>query len=297
MAKHTAGKEARAFFTRLLIGALIGAGGVAPGVSGGSIAVMLGLYDRMTHLAVHPKEALRQWRFCTPLLLGIMAGAVTLGRALSALFVAAPMAARCLFIGLMAGTLPGVWRAAARDGFRSRYLVYAALGAAVGFWLLSGRGLPTLPEPSVPALLLCGAVVGLGAVVPGVSSSFILLSMDAYGYWLSAISGARPDFLPPLLAGAFITIALTVKLVDFLYRRAYSAFSFAVLGFLIASFVPVFPVITPDRRGALALLPGVLSALLSFWLSCRLSKNEKMCAEDACVLTKPRETGILIGSK
>lgn len=284
MAKRTAGKEARALIARLVIGALIGAGGVAPGVSGGSIAVMLGLYDRMTHLAAHPKEALRQWRFCAPLALGIVTGSVAFGRVLSAFFTAAPMAARCLFVGLMAGTLPGVWRTAARDGFRPRYGVYAALGAAAGFLLLSGRFLPTLSTPAPPTLLLCGAIMGIGTAIPGISSSFILISMNAYSFVLAAIGGSQPSYLLPIGMGFLLSLALTVKLADFLYRKAYGAFSFAVFGFLLASFVPVWPALTPDRRGAGAVLLGLLAAAAGLWLSGRLSKNRKnVRGERLCV--------------
>ena len=273
MKEKTVRKSIRAAGARLLVGALIGAGGVAPGVSGGAIAVMLGIYDRMAHLAAHPTEAARAWRFCVPMGLGILLGMVTLGRALALFFAAAPTAARCLFIGLMAGTLPSVWRAAARDGFRPRYFGYAALGAAVGGALLCGFGLPKLPDPTAPALLLCGAIVGIGTAVPGVSSSFILLSMDAYGYVLAAIGGARPDFLPPMLSGFIVSVTLTVKLMDVLYRRCYSAVSFAVFGFLVASFVPVCPAITFDRQGAAEVALGMLAAAVSLWASGGFSHN------------------------
>ena len=265
--------EAKRWLVRLLVGLLIGAGGVAPGVSGGALAVMLGVYDRLAHLAAHPKEAARQWRFCLPVGAGIALGFLTLGRALSAFFVAAPTAARCLFIGLMAGTLPSVWKTASRDGFRPRYLFYAALGAVFGGLLLFGFGLPSLTQPTFPALLLCGVVLGVGTAIPGISSSFILLSMDAYGFVLLALGGQRPDFLPPLLMGFAVSLVLTVKLADTLYRRFFGAFSFAVFGFLLASFVPVCPALTPDASGALAGTLGVLSAALSLCLSSRLVKN------------------------
>ena len=266
----------RKVVARLLIGVLIGAGGVAPGVSGGALAVMLGIYDRLAHLAAHPKKAARQWHFCLPILLGILLGAVTLGRALALFFAAAPVAARCLFIGLLAGTLPRVWQTAARDGFRTRHLACAALGAAVGGLLLFGHILPKLPEPTFPALLLCGAVLGIGTAIPGVSSSFILLSMDAYGYVLSAIGGTRPAFLLPIGVGFAASLLLTVKLVDVLYRRFYSAVSFTVFGFLLASFVPVCPAIPCDRRGVAAVLLGVLAAAVSLLLSGGWPKTGKV---------------------
>ena len=266
-------REARRWIVRLIIGALIGAGGVAPGVSGGALAVMLGIYDRLAHLAAHPREAVRQWRFCLPILLGILLGTVTLGRALAAFFVVAPTAARCLFIGLLAGTLPSVWRAAARDGFRPRYIGYTLLGAAIGGLLLFGIGLPKLSEPTVPALLFCGVILGVGTAIPGVSSSFILLSMDAYAYVLAALGGARPDFLPPIAAGFAVSMVLTVKLVDILYRRFYGAVSFTVFGFLLVSFVPVCPAIACDRQGLSAVALGIAAAALSLWLSGGLSQN------------------------
>lgn len=267
MEQSTVYKGMRAALVRVLIGLLIGAGGVVPGVSGGALAVMMGVYDRLAHLAAHPKEAARQWRFCVPIGVGIIAGYVTPGRALAVFFTAAPSAARCLFIGLMAGALPRVWQMAAREGFRPRYGVYAVIGAVVGGLLLSGRGLPTFTAPTVPALLLCGVVLGVGTVVPGVSSSFILISMNAYGYVLAAIGGTHPDFLPPLIAGAAVSVALTVKLVDRLYHMFYSAFSFAVFGFLLASFVPVCPAVTFDRDGVLAILLGGLAAAVSLCLT------------------------------
>lgn len=283
MAKYTAKSGIRAFLTRFLMGLAVGGAGVAPGLSGGVLLVVFGVYDRLAHLAAHPREAARQWRFCLPVLLGILLGAMTLGRVLALFFAAAPAAARCLFIGLLAGTLPHVWRSAARDGFYLRFFLFVALGAAAGGAFLFGVGLPNLREPTVPALLLCGAVLGIGTAVPGVSSSFILISMDAYGFVLAAIGGARPDFLPPLLLGFSVSLALTVKLVDALYRRFYGECSFAVLGFLVVSFLPVCPAIPSDRTGMEAIALGVLAAAVSLLFSGLLPKSGKVhsCVDKA----------------
>ena len=128
-------REGAASFGRTLItGFFIGIGAIAPGISGGAIAVIFGLYDRIADAIAHFYRGFREkMRFLLPLCLGGGAGVLLFGQVISWLFAHYNTPVRILFIGLMAGTLPSLFRTAAKEGFRRG-------GSYGGAWAERRRG-------------------------------------------------------------------------------------------------------------------------------------------------------------
>ena len=104
---------------RVLQGAIIGAGAILPGISGGVLAVIFGIYRPAMEILTHPKRAFpRYWRMLLAVGIGWVLGFLGGGSAILALFHQSETVATCLFIGLILGTLPELWREAGAQGRR-----------------------------------------------------------------------------------------------------------------------------------------------------------------------------------
>ena len=263
-------RKKAAFLKTAGVGFLMGIGAIAPGVSGGAIAVIFGLYEQITDAVSHfYRDFRKKMGFLLPLMLGAGAGVLLFGQIIQYFFTQYNTPTRCLFLGLMIGTLPSVFRSAAKKGFRVRYLplfiVMAALSILMtlpaGFSYTGGReGL------TFPLLLLSGVVIGFGTVVPGVSSSFLLMAAGLYDPLLTVLNTYDLPRLLPVALGFGVFVLLFTRLIHWLYQKAYGFTSFAVCGLLVGSLFPVIPPLKADLASAAAVLLGIAGALLSWYL-------------------------------
>lgn len=159
------------FWNTLATGFLIGIGSIAPGVSGGAIAVVFNLYDPITDAVAHfYRDFKNKMKFLVPLCLGAGASILLFSQVIAYFFGHYNVATRCLFVGLMAGTLPSVFHTARRQGFRWWYLLLMLAATAGTIWLsFAHLFVYTGGEEGLtfPILLICGAVQGFGTIVPG----------------------------------------------------------------------------------------------------------------------------------
>ena len=102
---------------RIVQGIIIGAGAILPGISGGVLAVVFGIYRPAMELLTHPRRALqRYWRMLLAVGIGWAIGFLGGGSVILALFHQSETVATCLFIGLILGTLPDLWHEAGTQG-------------------------------------------------------------------------------------------------------------------------------------------------------------------------------------
>lgn len=273
------------FWRTAIIGFLIGIGAIAPGISGGAIAVVCGLYEPIADAIAHFYRDFRnKMRFLLPLLLGGGLSVLLFSQLIAWLFAHYNTAARCLFVGLMAGTIPSVFHTAKREGFRWWYLLPMAAAAGGTVWLSCAQVL-VFPGGEAaltfPVLLLCGAVLGFGTIVPGVSSSFLLMGTGLYDAVLDAVRTLCLPRLIPLAIGFFVFVLLFAKGIHWLYRRAYGFVSFLVCGLLLGSVYPVIPPLRLDAPSLAAALLAVTGGALSWYLLHLQTKKEAQGMEKA----------------
>ncbi len=262
--------DTRTFLLMTVTGFLMGIAAIAPGISGGAVAVIFGLYEPITAaIGTLRKDFRQKVQFLAPLGIGMALGMLLFGRLILFLFSTYTVVTCAVFIGLIAGTLPSVFRAAARDGFRLRYLLAAVPCALAVAWVTTFQGLQyTVIDGALPYwfVLVCGGILGLGSVLPGTSAAFVLMGLGVYEPLLVAVNDL--DILRLLLVGVgFCTVFLSLaRLLNWAYRKAHGWMSFAVLGMLLGSIWPIIPIPTGVSQGvwmgALALGAAVLSYLL-----------------------------------
>lgn len=226
-----------------LAGFIIGTGAAAPGISGGSIAVATGIYEQFfAALGGIKRQFGKSISFLLPLAVGGAAGAACFVYGISYLLARWPTATEYAFFGLMAGTFPSVQRRCDRRGFKWVYTVpfILAVAATVTIFLLLDDRLNTL-QLTPPIMALCGVIYGLGSIIPGVSSSLILMSMGAYRPILQMIAAGDLNSLWPMIAGAALTVLLLIGLINRLFERHYSVASYTFFGLLVGSTAVMLP--------------------------------------------------------
>lgn len=242
--KTKSGSIAR-FLILCFQGAIVGTGAILPGVSGGVLLVAFGIYEPMMALLSHPAKAFpRYWRMFVPFLIGWVAGFVLLAKLVEKLFNASSSVALMLFAGLILGTVPKLMQdAQPRKDEKSGWTVFIlVLAAFFLFFRLLGRDAGVQLEPNLFWYVFCGMVWGLSLVVPGLSSSSLLLFLGLYQPMTSGIAALDFTVILPLLLGIAATVLLTARLVNHLFEKRRGLMLRIVTGILLASTLLILPV-------------------------------------------------------
>ena len=208
-------REKRSRWLRdLLCGALIGAGAILPGVSGGVLAVVFDVYRPVMETLTHPVRGLRKyWPIFLPLGIGSMVGFLGLAKAIAAAYALSAAATVWLFIGLIAGTFPALWREAGKEGHSPAAWVSCAVCALAVFMTLFyiRHVLHVTVTPNFWWYNFCGALWGAGIAIPGFTSSSIMMSLGLYEPIMRGLADMRFLVLSACLPGLLLTMALLAR--------------------------------------------------------------------------------------
>ena len=232
------------FIVRVIQGAIIGAGAILPGISGGVLCVVFGIYRPMMAVLAHPFKNLKlYWKMFIPIAIGWAAGFVGLAGVIAKLLSMNGALIISLFIGLIAGTFPGLLREGAKNG-KSRGM-YVALAistlALLAFFYTLKFSTSTTVTPSFGWYIFCGVLWGISLIVPGMSSSSVLIFLGLYQPMSAGISTFDPGVLVPFAIGIIATVVLLARLVNHLFDKHYGIAFYCVIGFVIASTIPIIP--------------------------------------------------------
>lgn len=243
---------------QMIQGVLIGAGGVLPGVSGGVLAVLFGLYLPLMRLLAHPvrncKSGLRElW----PMLLGYAIGYVGVAKVLGAVLSACESESLAVFVGMAIGTMPSLFRQAGAKGRSAAGWIAMTVVFAAAFTLLfvCRYVLRAIIVPHFGWNMLGGACLALSIIAPGLSGSTLMLPLTAvnargmtvtfYTHITDSIGSllGHPDFaaLSAILLGAALAFIVLTRAVDALLTHRYTVTFHGILGLVIASTVLTVP--------------------------------------------------------
>lgn len=264
------------FLSKFVKGLLIGIGAVAPGVSGGALAVIFGLYDKITDaIADIFKDFRKNAIFFFPVALGGGIGVLAFSKVMEYLFRYYNIQVRYLFIGLMMGTLPSVFRQANRKGFRKIYILPCIISFVVTLVgiALEKVGINIIPDtnPGMMQYVIYGAIIGAGTIIPGISASFVLMYIGAYQFVIEGVANIELMVLIPVGAGFIVSIVMFAKLISMLFKRFYGYTYYTVLGFVIGSIIAIFPGIAFDLK----YLVSTVLFIIGYYVSYSLSKYSK----------------------
>ena len=229
---------------RLVKGVIIGIGFITPGLSGGVLAVVFGIYEPLMRFLANLKEKfVKNLLFFIPVGIGGVIGVVAFSAAVDWAFThyAAPFI--WLFIGFIAGTFPSLFKTAGRQGRKAWHWILLVAVAAGMFllmnWMESIKNV-TL-APNFLNWLLSGALIGLGVVVPGMSPSNFLIYLGLYQPMANGIKNLDLGVIIPLAIGLILCVLLFAKLVSWLFNKAYTVMYHLILGIVVGSTLAIIP--------------------------------------------------------
>lgn len=229
-------------------GLVVGASMLVPGVSGGTTAIILGIYDDLIHAVSGFFRAIRQNAlFLLLFCVGAGIGMLLFARAILFAVETWRFPMMYFFIGAIFGSLPMLYKQATVKKFSVLYPIFALLGVAI---VLS---LGFLPKPegafesgglaNIGMTLASGIIIAIALILPGISTSHMLLVLGMYQPTLKAIETLDVAFLLPIVVGVGIGIILTTRLLELALEKFPQFAYFAIMGFVLGSIASpeVFP--------------------------------------------------------
>lgn len=242
-----------AYFRIFLCGMVIGIANAIPGVSGGTMAVVLNVYDRLIALvSLNLKKVLRDLPFALLLVAGAGTGIVLFAKIMSGLFDSYPVPTTWFFMGLIVGSIPFIARRTRGTGSVPVKSVLGTIAVVVMIVTAffrpdegAGQAITALDPAVFQFLFLASVAAAAAMIVPGLSGSFIFLMLGAYRTVIRAVSDMNLPILLPVALGAGAGLLAGAALIRFFLARRPDVVYAVILGLVVGSLVPVFPGLPP----------------------------------------------------
>lgn len=244
-------------------GMLIGSGAILPGVSGGALAAIFGLYEPIiTFLADIRKDFWKNVRYFLPVGLGALFGVFVLATPIDYGLQYFPVHILWGFIGAILGTLPSLYREAGKEGRETKHIIIAVLTAIITFAFLTwaNRNLNVQAPQNVLSWLLAGGIFSSGLIVPGLSPSNFLIYLNLYQPLTEGIRTLDFSILIPVGIGAVVVVLLFSSLMRKIMDYAYATVFHFILGVVIASTAIIAP--SPDLYTGFTSMDYVVVAII-----------------------------------
>ena len=276
----------------ILRGMVVGIANVIPGVSGGTMMVSMGIYDKLilvlTHFIKRMKEAIA---LLVPIVIGMLLSIAIFAKIFSEiLFPKFPLQTNMFFIGLIIGGLPVIYKRVKGNTIRLSQIIACVLFfvVVVGFSLLdAGSGASaevTFSVGTVVKMFVMGIIAAATMVIPGVSGSMIMMILGYYNMIIDTINNfinALKDFdisamldtfivLIPFGLGVVVGFVAVAKLIEFLLKRFPQITYWAIIGLIVASPFAILIMMEVGTIGIIEILTGVVLLAVGFLISMKL---------------------------
>lgn len=280
---------------KILQGMVVGIANIIPGVSGGTMMVAMGLYDKLIHSITHLKSEFKE---STKLLLPIFAGAglaiVLLSRLFEFLLANYPIPTNFAFCGLIAGSLPFIFKKVKGHSVSVGKLIpfFIFFGIVILMAVLGENG-GTAADVSfslinVIKLFAVGIIAAATMVVPGVSGSMMLMLLGYYDTIIETIN----DFIDALIAfnlteilrvfgilapfglGIVIGIFAIAKLIEFIFKKAEIHAYYGIIGLILASPIAILMKTDWSQFSIPLLALGIVTFIAGWFIASKLGGEE-----------------------
>ena len=269
-------------YVRLIaIGLVLGVTTLVPGVSTGTMAVVFNVYDRLISVITpNVKKILACWKFWLPLVIGIAIGVFAFSKVITILLTNYTVPTYWFFIGIIAGSVPLVYRRVRQPGSFAPSL-QAAICAILGFLVMAAMAVLRPAETTIAynaitpqvfvTLAGAGALAAVAMILPGISGSFLLLVIGLYRSIVQAVSDLNIPLLIPIALGISAGLFIGAALVRFLIAKAPQETYGAVLGLVTGSILVLYPGSLGNGAGAIISLVCILTGAAISYFSGRHS--------------------------
>ncbi|MDD6156381.1 MAG: DUF368 domain-containing protein [Lachnospiraceae bacterium] len=280
------------FFFNILRGIVVGLSNVIPGVSGGTMMVSMGIYDKLilvlTHFIKRFKEAVK---LLVPILIGMILAIAIFAKVFSeVLFPKFPLQTNLFFIGLILGGLPVIFRKVKGRKIKLSYILSFAVFfvLVVASATLGGGDSATTAVSfsflNMLKLFAVGVISAATMVIPGVSGSMIMMVLGYYNVIIDTITAfinALKDMnvsamldtfvvLVPFGLGVAIGIVLVAKLIEFVLKKYTMIAYWAIIGLIVASPFAILILMDVGTFGVVEMATGIVLLAAGFFISLKL---------------------------
>ncbi len=272
------------FLYLFLVGILIGTAMIIPGVSGGVIAVIFNVYEKMIYSLTNLfKNFKKNFIFLFVLGLGIITGAVWFSKIMMFLYLKHEVITKLSFVGFILGGVPFLFKEIKKNtgkGANWKILIITFFVSLLMWYISENIYSVDLDSASnslfinILKLFLAGIIYSIGKVIPGISGSFLLIIIGMYEYVLYIISSpfsiCLGDVLKliPFVMGLISGIIFLLKLINKLLKNNFRLVYSIIIGFVIGS----IPALIPKIFLGSELFYGIIFMFFSFFISFKLSK-------------------------
>jgi len=275
----------------VLKGIVIGVANIIPGVSGGTMMVSMGIYDKLIHCITHLfSEFKKSMKFLIPIFIGMAIALVGLSFLIEPAFEHFPLQTSCLFIGLIVGGLPAIWGKVKGKGIKISYIIpfliffavvvgLAAMGEKEG----SAADL-TFSLWSCVKLFVVGIIASATMVIPGVSGSMMLLLLGYYNPIVSAIKDfvtalvsfdmqgilAGCGILVPAGIGIVVGIFAIAKLIEIIFEKFPLQAYWAIIGLIVASPFAILMMVGVGSLSVVSVVVSIVTFVIGFIVAMKL---------------------------
>lgn len=280
------------FIVNILRGMVVGIANVIPGVSGGTMMVSMGIYDKLilvlTHFIKRMKEAIA---LLVPIVIGMLLSIAIFAKIFSEiLFPKFPLQTNMFFVGLIIGGLPVIYRRVKGNTIRLSQIIACVLFfcVVVGFSLLdAGNGTNaeiTFSVGTVVKMFVIGIIAAATMVIPGVSGSMIMMILGYYNMIIDTVNrfvNALKAFDIPAMLDTFVVLipfglgvvvgfVAVAKLIEYLLKKFPLITYWAIIGLIVASPFAILIMMEVETIGIIEILTGVVLLVVGFFISMKL---------------------------
>lgn len=272
------------YIINILKGIVIGIANAIPGVSGGTIAVTMGIYDKIIHAVNNLiKKFKESMKLLIPIGIGAVLGIVGLSFVIKFCFERFPLQTNLLFVGLILGGLPMMWGKVKgkKVGFGHIICFAVFFIAIVAFSLVKASGTATITTDFIGIIKLfsVGVIAAATMIIPGVSGSMILMLLGYYYPILGAVSGfvkavlalnfneafGFMAILVPAGIGMIVGIVVLAKLIELAFKKIPEHTHWSIIGLIAASPIAILIINLPSVTVDLvSVLTGILTLAIGF---------------------------------
>lgn len=256
----------------LLFGLIIGLGFIIPGVSGGVLATILGIYEPLIDKLINfTKDIKNNTLYILPLFIGILLSILIFSKLILYLLDNKLEFISYVFIGLIIGCIPYLNKEIKEKSNKSIAIIPFILSFLFGFllFMIEKNSVDLGGTPSVFKMMLAGIIYSIGKIVPGISGAALLMLIGVYKFFLNII--ANPFSLTlnsmllfiPFIISFLISAIIILKVINYLLHKHFRFTYSAIIGFVISSIL----FIIPNSFNLTSIIITILSFLISYNLS------------------------------
>ena len=247
------------YLSNFIKGIFIGSGAILPGISSGVICMVVGLYEKLLDSILNFfKDVHKNFKFLLPIALGGIIGIILFSKILQFLLYKYPLQTKSIFIGLILGGVALLFKdIRKKEKFKIKNITYLIISLLIGISMVyfeNKIGTQNIYNINCIYLILSGILMSVGIVVPGVSSTIILMLLGIYSLYLNSVSTLYLPVLIPMAIGIILGSWIFMKIIKYLLDKFYTQTMFSIIGFTLGSIFVLMPVINTAIENIIALM-------------------------------------------